>query len=147
MPKSVNRVELLGNVADEVKVKATQNSSVANITIATNRKYKKGDEYVEDAQFTRCVAWGKLAEIIGEYVTKGMKVYATGRLQSRSYEDQNDGTTRYITEVVLDEVIMLSSKRDENGENQSSKKQYQKSEETLESEEVTAEDGPLPWEN
>lgn len=93
----------LGNLAKDVEVKATTNSKVANFTIAINKKYndKEGNEK-ESASFINCVAWGKLAEEL-EGATKGTRVFVSGSLQTRTYDDAY-GNKKYITEVVADFV-------------------------------------------
>ncbi|TAF64872.1 MAG: single-stranded DNA-binding protein, partial [Flavobacterium sp.] len=80
---------------------------VANLTIATNDTYRndKGDK-VEQTEWHKVSAWGKTAEIIEKYVTKGKEVAIEGKLTHRSYEDKN-GEKRYITEVIVNEILLM----------------------------------------
>ena len=103
-----NRVQLIGHVGQEPEVKNLEGGKkLANISIATNEVYYKdnGDK-VEKTEWHRVTAWGKTAEIIEKYVTKGKEVAIEGKLTSRSYDDK-DGNKRYITEVVCNELLML----------------------------------------
>lgn len=109
--RSLNKVLLIGNLVRDPELRYTpKNTAVANFTVATNRSWSdsEGNEQ-EDAEFTRCVAWGKLAEIVDQILSKGRKVYVEGRLQTRDWED-NEGNTRRSTEVVADQVIALDSR-------------------------------------
>ncbi len=112
MARSLNRVTLIGNLTQDPKLKITPNgTAVVNFTIATNRQWKdsNGNEN-DEATFTRCVAWAKLAEIIGKYLFKGKKVHIAGRLSNRSWDD-DQGIKHYMTEVVVSDMIMLDGKR------------------------------------
>lgn len=103
-----NRVQLIGNVGNDPEIKNLEGGKkVAHLTIATNDSYKndKGEK-VEQTEWHRVVAWGKTAEIIEKYVTKGMQIALEGKLTNRSYDDKN-GEKRYITEVVVSEVLLL----------------------------------------
>lgn len=106
-----NRVQLIGRVGNDPEVKTFDGGKkVVNINIATNDFYKneKG-ERVEQTEWHRVVAWGKTAEIIEQYVTKGKEIAVDGKLTHRSYDDK-DGTKRFITEVVVSDVQLLGSK-------------------------------------
>lgn len=109
--KSLNKVQLIGHTTADPELKYTPTgSAVCNFTIATNRNWTtETGEKKEEADFTRCVAWNKLAEICGQYLKKGKKVYVEGRLSTRSWQDK-DGQTKYMTEVVLTDVILLDSR-------------------------------------
>jgi single-strand DNA-binding protein len=103
-----NRVQLIGNVGNDPEIKNLEGGKkLVNLTIATNESYKndKGEK-VEQTEWHRVVAWGKTAEIIEKYVTKGNQVAIEGKLSHRSYDDKN-GEKRYITEVVVSELLML----------------------------------------
>jgi single-strand DNA-binding protein len=103
-----NKVQLLGNVGNEPEVKTFgEGKKVANITIATNDYYinDKGDK-VEQTEWHRVTAWGKVADIIEKYVTKGKEICIEGKLTHRSYDDK-DGNKRYITEVVANDILLL----------------------------------------
>ena len=103
-----NRVQLIGHVGNDPEIKNLEGGKkVANFTIATNDSYKneKGEK-VEQTEWHKVVAWGKTAEIIEKYVTKGKEIAIDGKLTHRSYEDKN-GEKRYITEVVTNDVLLL----------------------------------------
>jgi single-strand DNA-binding protein len=103
-----NKVQLIGNVGNEPEVKTFgEGKKVANITIATNDYYinDKGDK-VEQTEWHRVTAWGKVADIIEKYVTKGKEICIEGKLTHRSYDDK-DGNKRYITEVVANDILLL----------------------------------------
>ena len=103
-----NKVQLIGNVGNEPEVKTFgEGKKVANITIATNDYYinDKGEK-VEQTEWHRVTAWGKVAEIIEKYVSKGKEIAIEGKLTHRSYDDK-DGNKRYITEVVANDVLLL----------------------------------------
>jgi single-strand DNA-binding protein len=109
--KSLNKVQLIGNLTRDPELKFTPSgSAVCTFTVATNRGWTTDTgEKKEEADFTRVVAWNKLAEICGQLLKKGRKVYVEGRLSNRSYQDK-DGQTKYITEVVIVDMILLDSK-------------------------------------
>ncbi len=117
--RSLNKVLLIGNLVRDPELRYTpQNTAVANFTIATNRSWTNNDgSEQESVEFTRCVAWGKLAEIVEQILKKGRKVYVEGRLQTREWEGQ-DGQKNRRTEVVADQVIALDARgtREEGGE-------------------------------
>lgn len=107
----LNRVQLIGNVTRDVEIKNTPTGqTVGTFSIATNQQWKdaQGNKQTR-AEFHSIVAWGKLAEICHQYVTKGMKMYAEGRLQTRQWESQ-DGQKHTRTEIVLENMIMLSQR-------------------------------------
>lgn len=102
-----NRVQLIGHVGSDPEVKTFEGGKVANLNIATNDSYtnKKGEK-VEQTEWHRLVAWDKNAEIIEKFVTKGKEIAIEGKLTSRSYDDK-DGNKRYITEVVINDIMLL----------------------------------------
>ena len=103
-----NRVQLIGNVGNDPEIKNFDGGKkLANLTIATNDSYKndKGEK-VEQTEWHRISAWGKTAEIIEKYVTKGREIAVEGKLTHRSYDDKN-GEKRYVTEVVVTEIHLL----------------------------------------
>ena len=103
-----NRVQLIGNVGNDPEIKNLDGGKkLANLTIATNDSYKndKGEK-VEQTEWHKVVAWGKTVELIEKYVTKGLQIGIEGKLTHRSYDDKN-GEKRYITEVVVNEVLLL----------------------------------------
>ena len=103
-----NKVQLIGHVGQDPEIKTFDGGKkLAKLSIATNESYKneKGEK-VEETQWHNLVAWGKTAEIIEKYVVKGKEIAIEGKLTHRSYEDKN-GEKRYVTEVVIDELLML----------------------------------------
>ncbi len=112
--KSVNKVILLGRLGKDVELRYTaQGTAVATFSIATDESYKdQSGQKVEKTSWHNIVVWGKLAEIAGQYLKKGVPVYLEGKLQTRNY-DGKDGVKRYVTEVVVSDIVMLGGKRDE----------------------------------
>jgi single-strand DNA-binding protein len=114
MAGSVNKVILIGNLGKDPEIRRLENGAVvANFSIATSETYvdKITNERRDITDWHNVVVWRGLAEVVEKYLRKGMKVYIEGKLKSRSYQDK-DGITKYITEVVADEMTMLS--RNEN---------------------------------
>jgi len=106
-----NRVQLIGHVGQDPEVKTVGNNrKLANLTLATNdHYYNDAGEKVEQTEWHRLTAWGKTAEIIEKYVSKGKEIGIQGKLTHRSYEDK-DGSKKYVTDVVVDELLLLGSK-------------------------------------
>jgi single-strand DNA-binding protein len=103
-----NKVQLIGHVGQEPEVKTFgEGKKVANITIATNDYYinAKGEK-VEDTQWHKVKAWGKVADIIEKYVTKGKEICIEGKLTYSDYLDK-DGVKRYVTEIVANDILLL----------------------------------------
>ncbi len=113
MARSLNEVKLIGNLTRDPELRYTpQGTAVATFGIATNRSWTTEDgEKKEETEFHRIVAWNKLAELCSQLLAKGRKVYVSGRLANRSWTGQ-DGAQRSITEVVIDNMIILDSRRD-----------------------------------
>jgi single-strand DNA-binding protein len=111
MPKSVNKVILVGNVGKDPEVKYSPSGTpIAKFSLATNEKYKdRSDEWQERTEWHNIVAWQRLAEIVGEYVKKGAKLYIEGKLQTSSWEDRESGTQKYRTEIVARDLVLLGS--------------------------------------
>jgi single-strand DNA-binding protein len=110
--RSVNKVILVGHLGADPEVRYTQGgTAVANLRIATNESYtdRASGEKVERTEWHRVVAWGKLAEIVGQYLTKGRQIYIEGQLQTRQWQDK-DGNTRYSTEVRASDLVMLGGR-------------------------------------
>lgn len=109
----MNKVMLIGNLTKDPDVRTTAGgASVTTLSIAVNRRFKdKSGERVTD--YFRVVAWNKLADICGKYLVKGSKVSVSGELQTKDYEAK-DGTKRYVTEILADEVEFLTPKSDRN---------------------------------
>ena len=104
----VNKVILVGNLGADPTTRHTQSgTAVCNFNIATTERFNnKNGEREERTEWHRIVAWAKLAEICGEYLKKGKQVYIEGRLQTRQWDDK-DGNTKYTTEVVAQNMVML----------------------------------------
>ena len=109
--KSVNKIILIGNLGQDPELRYTSSGvAVASFSLATGESWKDQDGNVQEkTQWHKLVAWRKLAEIVGEYLKKGSKVYIEGRIQYRSYDDKN-GVKRDVTEIVVDQLLMLDSK-------------------------------------
>lgn len=108
---SVNKVILVGNLGKDPEVKAAGSSTVANFSIATSENYTdKSGQKQEKTEWHKVVAWGKLAELAGQYLKKGRQVYIEGKLQTREWE--KDGQKKYTTEVVASGITFLGGKQD-----------------------------------
>ena len=110
--KSLNRVTLIGNLGQDPEVKYMQSGdAVASFSLATSESWKDktSGEAQERTEWHRCVAWRKLAEIVGQYAKKGQKLYVEGRLTTRKWTDK-EGQERYTTEIQVNDVILLSAK-------------------------------------
>lgn len=118
MSKSVNKVILVGNVGKDPDIKYTPSGvPVAKVSLATNEKYKdKSGEWQERTEWHNLVFWQRLAEIVGEYVKKGSKVYVEGRLQTSSWEDKQSGEKRYRTEIVVGDLVLLGANGNGSGD-------------------------------
>ena len=112
MAKSVNKVILVGNLGKDPEVKFTPSGvPVAKFSLATNERYKdKGGEWQDRTEWHNIVAWQRLAEIVGEYVKKGSKIYIEGRLQTSSWEDKQSGEKKYRTEIVASDLVLLGGR-------------------------------------
>ena len=111
MPKSVNKVILVGNVGKDPEVKyAPSGVALAKFSLATNERFKdKSGEWQDRTEWHNVVAWQRLAEIIGEYVHKGDKLYIEGKLQTSSWEDRQSGEKRFRTEIVARDIVLLGT--------------------------------------
>ena len=110
--KSLNKVLLIGNLGKDPELSYTPSGvAVAKFSIATGERWKDQEGNVQErTEWHNIIAWRKLAEICGQYLKKGSKVYLEGRLQTRSWDDKNTGTKRYTTEIIADDLIMLDAK-------------------------------------
>jgi len=117
MAKSVNKVILIGNLGKDPEVKYTPSgTAVAKFSLATNERFKdKAGEWQDRTEWHNIVAWQRLAEIIGEYVKKGSKIYIEGRLQTSSWDDKESGQKKYKTEVIASDLVLLSGRGEEGG--------------------------------
>lgn len=112
MSKSLNRVQLIGNLGREVEIRYTpQGTPVAKVSLATNERFKdRSGNWQDRTEWHNLVMWARLAEIAGEYLKKGSKIFVEGRLQSRSWEDkEHKGVRHYMTEIIVSNLIMLDS--------------------------------------
>jgi len=116
--KSVNKVILIGNLGKDPEVKYTPSGTpVAKLTLATNERYKDKDGQWQDrTEWHNVVLWQRLAEIAGEYLKKGGKVYIEGRLQTRSWDDKQTNQKRYMTEVVASDLVLLGGRGEGGGD-------------------------------
>jgi single-strand DNA-binding protein len=120
MSRSVNKVILVGNLGKDPEVKYTPNGTpVAKFSIATNERYKdRAGEWQERVEWHHIIAWQRLAEIVGEYVAQGSRVYVEGKLQTSSWEDKQSGK-KYRTEIVARELVLLGAPPNDDDERKS----------------------------
>lgn len=112
MSRGVNKVILIGNLGQDPEVKYMPNgNAVANVTLATSESWKDKNtgEQIDKTEWHRVVFFRRLAEVVGEYLKKGSKVYIEGKLITRKWQDKN-GADRWTTEVVADQMQMLDSR-------------------------------------
>src|SRR5919199_3727402 len=113
MTKDLNRVQLLGHLGADPDLRTVDTGqTLATFSVATGRRWRdaSGQEQ-EETEWSRIVAWGKLAEIVGQYLQKGARVYLEGRLKTRIWDDPETAERRRLTEVVLDDLILLDRPR------------------------------------
>lgn len=113
MARGINKVILVGNLGKDPEIRYTANgAAVASATLATSESWKdkQTGENVERTEWHRIVFYQRLAEIVGEYLRKGAKIYVEGRLQTRKWQDKTTGQDRYTTEIIADNMQMLDSK-------------------------------------
>ncbi len=115
MAKDLNKVQLTGYLGADPEMRFTaQGSAVTTFRVASGRTWKDRDgNQRDDTEWFRVVSWDKLAEICNQYLTKGTRVYVEGRLQTRKWTDR-DGNDRYTTEVICQDMIILSSRSERN---------------------------------
>jgi single-strand DNA-binding protein len=118
MARGVNKVILIGNLGADPELRYTSSGTpVCKMRLATTESYKDaGGEFVEKTEWHNVVAWARLAEICGEYLKKGSQVYFEGSIQTRQYDDQ-DGNTKYFTEIKAREMQMLGGRGEGGFEN------------------------------
>jgi single-strand DNA-binding protein len=130
MARGINKVILIGNVGGDPEVRYLPNgNAVANVTLATSDSWKdkQTGQQQERTEWHRVVFFGRIAEVVGEYVRKGSKMYIEGRLQTREWE--KDGTKRYTTEIVVDiggQMQLLDGRPADAGTNQGSAQPQQR---------------------
>ena len=112
MAMDLNKVMLIGRATNNLQVKTIEATwtPVVNFTVATNRKYTNKDgNTMEDAEYHRCVAYGKWAEVLWKYLVKGKRIYVEGRLRTRTWQD-SEWADKFSTEIIVDSFIFLDSK-------------------------------------
>ena len=121
MAKSVNKVILVGNLGKDPEVKYTPSGiPVAKFSLATNERFKdKNGEWQDRTEWHNIVAWQRLAEIVGEYVKKGSKLYIEGKLQTSSWEDKQSGEKKYRTEIIAQDLVLLGGRGEGDSEGRS----------------------------
>jgi single-strand DNA-binding protein len=112
MPKSVNKVILVGNVGKGPEVKySPKGTPMARFSLATNERFKdRSGDWQDRVEWHTIVAWQRLAEIVGEFVVTGSKIYVEGKLQTSRWEDRQSGQTKYWTEIVARDLVLLGSR-------------------------------------
>lgn len=112
--RSLNRVQLIGNLTKDADLTQTNSgTSVCNFTVATDRSWTtESGEHKEETEFHHVIAWQKLAEICGQMLHKGTKVYIDGRLLTRKFTG-SDGVEKSATEIVANDMIVLSAKKED----------------------------------
>jgi single-strand DNA-binding protein len=110
--KSLNKVTLIGHLGGDPEIRFTKSGlQVASFSVATNERWKDADNNWQDrTEWHNIIAWTKLAEICGQYLKKGAKIYVEGRLQTSNWDD-NNGVKHYKTEIIMSDMIMLDGKR------------------------------------
>ena len=152
MAKSVNKVILLGNVGKDPEIKAAATGTVvATFSIATSERFKDKDGTWQDrTEWHNLVAFGKVAEIIRDYVKKGSKLYVEGSLRTQSWDDKTTGQKKYKTEIIVGDLSLLSGRGEGDGgssgyskSNTASFDQRGPSEDYSQSTEITDDDIPF----
>ncbi len=113
----LNKVILIGRLGRDPEIRTTQSGqNVANFSVATNRRWRDRDgARQEETEWHYIVCWGRQAEVAGQYLTRGSLISVEGRLQTRSWDDQQSGQKRYRTEIVCDSFQMLGGRGDSQG--------------------------------
>ncbi len=115
--KSVNKVILIGNLGKDPEIKHTQQGKpVATFSLATNERYKDKDGQWQDrTEWHNIVLWERLAEVAGEYLKKGGKVYIEGRIRTESWDDKQTGQKKYITKIIGSDLVLLGGRGEGGG--------------------------------
>jgi single-strand DNA-binding protein len=148
MAKSVNKVILLGNVGKDPELKAAATGTVvATFSIATSDRFKdKEGTWQDRTEWHNLVAFGKVAEIIRDYVKKGSKLYVEGSLRTQSWDDKTSGQKRYKTEIVVNDLSLLSGRGEGDGYSKSNTASFDQrgpAEDYSQSTEITDDDIPF----
>lgn len=114
MARSVNKVTLVGNVGKDPEIRSTGSGvMVANLTLATSDRQKDAQGAWQDkTEWHNLVAFTRTAEIIRDYVKKGSKLYIEGKIQTRSWDDKETGAKRYRTEIIVNDLVLLSGREE-----------------------------------
>jgi single-strand DNA-binding protein len=126
MSKSVNKVILLGNVGKDPEIKSTPGGTmIANLTLATSDRFQdQGGNWQDRTEWHNLVAFKRTAEIIRDYVKKGSKLYIEGKIQTRSWDDKETGAKRYRTEIIVNDLSLLSGREEGSSGGRSSGSSY-----------------------
>ena len=152
MAKSVNKVILLGNVGKDPEIRATGGGTmVASFGLATSERTKdQSGNWTDRTEWHNLVAFQRTAEIIRDYVKKGSKLYVEGKIQTRSWDDKNSGEKKYRTEIIVNDISLLSGRGEGDGGSysRSSSSSYDQrgpaqTDELVQSTEITDEDIPF----
>lgn len=144
---SVNKVILVGNLGRDPEVRYLESgSAICNVSIATTYTSGQGSDKKEETEWHRCVAFGRTAEVMGEYLRKGSSVYIEGRLRTRKWQAQ-DGTDRYTTEIIVSVMQMLGGRGDNSGGGQGQPQQQAPRQAAPQQQNYRAQgyDGQAPW--
>jgi len=116
--KSVNKVILLGNLGKDPELKYTPSgTAVAKFSLATNDRFKdKEGQWQDRTEWHNVTAWARTAEIAGEYLKKGSKVYIEGSLRTHSWDEKQTGQKKYMTEIMVNDLVLLSGRGEGGGE-------------------------------
>lgn len=116
MADGVNKAILIGNLGSDPELRMTNSGQAClKFNLATSRTYlDRNRQRQQNVQWHKVIVWGKSAEGLGKFLSKGMKMYIEGRIETREYEDR-DGNKRYITEIVADSTVVLTSKGENGG--------------------------------
>jgi single-strand DNA-binding protein len=117
MARSVNKVTLLGNVGKDPEIRSTPSGvMVANLALATSDRQKDAQGNWQDhTEWHNLVVFNRTAEIVRDYVKKGSKLYIEGKIQTRSWDDKESGQKRYRTEIIVNDLVLLSSREEGSG--------------------------------
>jgi single-strand DNA-binding protein len=117
MARSINKITLLGNVGKDPEIRSSASGvMVANLTLATSDRFQDAQGNWQDrTEWHTLVAFKRTAEIVRDYVKKGSKLYIEGKLQTRSWDDKESGAKRYRTEIIVNELILLSGREEGSG--------------------------------
>ena len=145
MARGVNKVTLIGNLGNDPEVRyGASGNAVANVSLATTESWRDKDsgEQQEKTEWHRVVFFGKLAEIVAEYLKKGRQIYVEGRLQTNKWQDK-EGNDRYTTEVIARELLMLGGRDDVDAPSDTRQEPVAESSGSNDNDEITADDLPF----